>query len=182
MVFVCEHGAAKSVLAAALLERLAAERGVRLRALARGTEPEPQVVPAVVAGLLVEGIDVGAWQPRLVTRDDLTEAWRVVSFGPDLSQLRPVGTLVQVWSDVPAVADGFQAAQAAMVGRLCALLEDLPEQRAARAHVGTNDQNRQDSDGSSGPSLPSSRSYQVGSAARGDPSGLPDTEASKVAP
>jgi arsenate reductase (thioredoxin) len=131
VVFVCEHGAAKSVLAAALLERLAANHGVPLRALARGTEPEPQVGPAVAAGLLAEGIDVRTWQPRLVTRDDLAKAWRVVSFGPDLSHLGPAGRLVQVWSDVPAVADGFQAAQAAIAGRISALLQDLLEQRAA---------------------------------------------------
>jgi hypothetical protein len=67
VVFVCQHGAAKSVLAAALVERLAADRGVPLRALARGTEPEPQIALAVAAGLLVQGIDVGAWQPRPVT-------------------------------------------------------------------------------------------------------------------
>jgi len=43
VVFVCQHGAAKSVLAATLLERLAAEQGLPLRALARGTEPSPLV-------------------------------------------------------------------------------------------------------------------------------------------
>jgi arsenate reductase (thioredoxin) len=128
VVFVCQHGAAKSVLAAALLERLATDHGLPLRALARGTEPEPQVAPAVAAGLLTKGIDVSAWQPRPVTLGDLAQAWRVISFGPDLSRLLPTGTLVQVWSDVPAVADGFQAAQAAMAGRLSGLLEDLPEQ------------------------------------------------------
>jgi arsenate reductase (thioredoxin) len=139
VVFVCQHGAAKSVLAAALLERLAAEHGISLRALARGTEPEPepepqpQVAPAVAAGLLAERIDVRAWQPRPLTPGDLAQAWRVVSFGPDLSDLLPAGTLVQVWSDVPAVADGFQAAQAVIAVRLSALLEDLPDQRAARA-------------------------------------------------
>jgi arsenate reductase len=130
VVFVCQHGAAKSVLAAALLERLAVERGVPLRALARGTEPEPQVAPAVAAGLLEQGIDVGAWQPGLVTGDDLAGTWRVVSLGPDLSHLRPVGTLVQVWSDVPAVADSLQEAQAVIASRLSALFKDLPEQRA----------------------------------------------------
>ena len=77
-----------------------------LRALARGTEPEPQVAPAVAAGLLAEGIDVVAWQPQLVTREDLTKAWQVVSRS-NLSHLRLAGTLVQVWSDVPAVADGL---------------------------------------------------------------------------
>jgi arsenate reductase (thioredoxin) len=74
VVFVCQHGAAKSVLAAALLERLAADHGLPLRALARGTEPEPQVALAVAAGLLEQSIDVRAWRPRLVTREDLAEA------------------------------------------------------------------------------------------------------------
>jgi arsenate reductase len=123
IVFVCQHGAAKSVLAAALLEHLAAERGTPLRALARGTEPEPQVAPSVAAGLLANGIDVTAWQPRPVTPGDLAQAWRVVSFGPDLSNLVPTGTLVQVWDDIPAVADGFQAAQAAIAGRLLTLIK-----------------------------------------------------------
>jgi arsenate reductase len=133
VVFVCQHGAAKSVLAAAQLERLAAEHGISLRALARGTEPEPQVAPAVAAGLLEQGIDVRAWQPRLVTREDLAKAWQVVSFGPNLSHLLPSGTLVQIWDEIPAVAAGLQAAQALLAGRLSALLEDLPEQRAATA-------------------------------------------------
>jgi arsenate reductase len=126
VVFVCQHGAAKSVLAAALLEHLAAERGTPLRALARGTEPEPQVAAAVAAGLLANGIDVTAWQPRPVTPGDLAQAWRVVSFGPDLSNLVPKGTLVEVWDDVPAVADGFQAAQAAIAGRLLTLIKWRP--------------------------------------------------------
>jgi arsenate reductase (thioredoxin) len=124
VVFVCQHGAAKSVLAAAVLEHLAAERGTPLRALARGTEPEPQVAPAVAAGLLANGIDVTAWQPRPVTPGDLAQAWRVVSFGPDLSNLVPKGTLVEVWEDVPAVADGFQAAQTAIADRLVRLVKD----------------------------------------------------------
>jgi arsenate reductase (thioredoxin) len=89
VVFVCQHGAAMSVLAAALLERLAADHGLLLRVLARGTEPEPQVAPAVGAGLLEQGIDVAAWQPRPLTPGDLAGAWRVVFFGPDLSHLLP---------------------------------------------------------------------------------------------
>jgi Low molecular weight phosphotyrosine protein phosphatase len=76
VVFVCQHGAAKSVLAAALLERLAAERGAQLRVLARGTEPEPAITPAAAAGLLAEGIDVRAWHPRPLTSGDLAQAWR----------------------------------------------------------------------------------------------------------
>jgi arsenate reductase (thioredoxin) len=126
VVFVCQHGAAKSVLAAALLERLAGEHGIPLRALARGTEPEPQVAPAVAAGLLAEGIDVRAWRPRPLTPGDLAQGWRVVSFDPDLSQLVPSGTVLEVWDDVPAVADGLEGAQAAITGRLLRLIRTTP--------------------------------------------------------
>lgn len=127
VVFICQHGAAKSVLAAALLERLAAEQGAPLRALARGTEPEPQVAPAVAAALLAEGVDVDAWQPRLVTHDDLAPAWRIISFGPNLSHLLPEGALVETWDNIPAVADSFPAAQAAIAARLPELIQGQPE-------------------------------------------------------
>jgi arsenate reductase (thioredoxin) len=101
VVFVCQHGAAKSILAAALLERLAAEHGVALRALARGTELEPQVAAAVVAGLLAKGVDVGAWQPRRVTRDDLARAWWIISFGPDLADFLPMAPWLNAGTTFP---------------------------------------------------------------------------------
>lgn len=51
VLFVCLHGAAKSVLAAADFERLAAERGLDLVADSAGTEPDPEIAPGVVAAL-----------------------------------------------------------------------------------------------------------------------------------
>lgn len=45
VVFVCLHGAAKSILAAAYLERLADEHGANLHATAAGLDPDPEVSP-----------------------------------------------------------------------------------------------------------------------------------------
>jgi arsenate reductase (thioredoxin) len=122
VVFVCEHGAAKSVIAAALLERLAANRGAPVRALARGIEPEPQVSVTAAAGLLAEGIDVRGWQPRPVTSADLASAWRIVSFGPDL-RLVTADPRVEHWHDVPPVSERFEATRAAILVRLPTLLD-----------------------------------------------------------
>ena len=44
VVFVCEHGAAKSVVATAYFNTLAAERGLPFRATFRGTAPPGQPV------------------------------------------------------------------------------------------------------------------------------------------
>src|SRR5690242_16385787 len=56
VLFVCEHGSAKSVVAAAHFNRIAAERGLPFRAIARGTVPEPGMAPAAVKGLLEDGL------------------------------------------------------------------------------------------------------------------------------
>ncbi len=128
VVFVCLHGAAKSVIAGAYLNRLSAERGLDLRASAAGIEPEPEVPLAVRKGLLEAGLDVGLHRPRSVTRDELAAAWRVVSFGCDLSHLAPdVG--VERWDDVPLASDGFAAARDAIAARVRRLLDECEGRR-----------------------------------------------------
>jgi arsenate reductase (thioredoxin) len=121
ILFVCLHGAAKSLVAASHLQRLAHERGVSIRAAFAGTEPDPELTPAAVAGLLAEGIDVRGHRPRRVTVEDIRNAARVVSFGCDLGALAP-GVPVERWDDVPAVSENYQAARNAIASRLPSLL------------------------------------------------------------
>src|SRR6266705_2011008 len=104
VVFVCLHGAAKSLIAATLFQRLADERGLAVRSTFAGTEPDPAIQPNVVARLLEEGVDVRPLRPRRVTRDELASAWRVVSFGCDLTALAP-DARIERWDDVPAVSE-----------------------------------------------------------------------------
>jgi len=122
VLFVCLHGAAKSVLAAADFNRLARERGVAARATFAGTEPDPAIAPRVVAELLKDGADLRGQQPRRVTREDVAAASRVVTFGCELGDLVPPGVPVENW-DVPAVSDDFAAARAAIAARLPSLLD-----------------------------------------------------------
>ena len=51
-------------------------------------------------------------------------AWRVVSFGCDLSHIAPPGLAVQRWDDVPLVSEGFGAARDAIAGRVQRLLDE----------------------------------------------------------
>jgi arsenate reductase len=126
VVFVCLHGAAKSVIAAAHFERLAAERGLAVRAAAAGLEPDPAVPAPVVAGLAADGLDVGGHRPRRVTPEELAGAWRVVAFGCDPGPAVAGARLLR-WDDVPAVSDGFAAARDAIVGRVRRLVDACAE-------------------------------------------------------
>ncbi len=123
LLFVCLHGAAKSVMAAAYCRRLAAEWGMALEVTSGGVEPDPAIPPTVVAGLLADGIDVRGQAPRRVTREDLAAATRVIAFGCDLAPMAPPGLPIEEWTDVPPASEDFAGARTAILSRLEALFE-----------------------------------------------------------
>jgi protein-tyrosine-phosphatase len=126
ILFVCEHGAAKSVIAASHFNRLAKQRGLRYRAIARGTHPDEVVAPAAAEGLRAEGIDVTGLKPRRVSAADVDTAARIVALGCDLSSLsQGKQSKVLHWDDVPVVSQDYGAARDALVQRVQALMRDL---------------------------------------------------------
>jgi protein-tyrosine-phosphatase len=122
VLFVCLHGAAKSVIGAAHFRRLAAARGLAMDAVAAGTEPDPALAPGAVKGLAGEGLDAAPSCPRPVTLYDLASASRIVSFGCDVAPAK--GQRVDQW-EVPAVSDGYAAARDRIVAHVERLVSEL---------------------------------------------------------
>jgi arsenate reductase len=89
IVFVCEHGSAKSVVAAAHFNRLATEARLPYRAVSRGIKPDAEVAVGAKAGLARDGIDVSGWRPKLVTDKDVRSATQVVSLATELPATTP---------------------------------------------------------------------------------------------
>jgi protein-tyrosine-phosphatase len=102
IVFLCPHNAAKSVLAAAYCQHLAAQCGLQVQVTSAGTEPDAAASPGVVTLLRGEGLDVTHHRPRHITREELGAAFRIISLGCDVSDLAPPDTRVEHWHDVPA--------------------------------------------------------------------------------
>ena len=122
VLFVCLHGAAKSVVAAAHFRRLAKVRGLAFDAVATGTEPDAELAPGAVKGLAGEGLTVAPSRPRPVTLYDRDTAARIVSFGCDITAAR--GQRIDQW-DVPAVSDGYAAARDRIVANVERLVSEL---------------------------------------------------------
>ena len=78
VLFVCRHGAAKSVLAAADFRRVAVERGLDMEAVAAGLDPDPEVAQILIEALPADGL--GEHKPHAVTAADLASASRVITF------------------------------------------------------------------------------------------------------
>ena len=76
IVFVCEHGAAKSVIAAAYFNTLAAERGLRERAIYRGASPQAELSVATLKGLRDDGLSVPSTKPAAIKQRDFLNTLR----------------------------------------------------------------------------------------------------------
>ena len=122
VLFVCLHGAAKSVVGAAHFRRLAEARGLDVEAAAAGTEPDAELAPGAVKGLAGDGLAAAPSHPRPVTLYDLESSTRVVSFGCDITT--PRGQRIDQW-DVPAVSDGYAAARDRIVANVERLVAEL---------------------------------------------------------
>jgi len=127
VLFVCLHGAAKSVVGAAHFRRLAAARCLDVDAVAAGTEPDAELTPAAVKGLAGDGLAAAPRRPRPVTPYDLAAASRVVTFGCDVTPA--AGQPVDRWDDVPAVSADYGAARDRILANVERLVESLARGR-----------------------------------------------------
>jgi protein-tyrosine-phosphatase len=121
ILFVCEHGAAKSILAAAYFNRLASERGLILRAEARGTNPDPELSPQTVTGLSEDGLVPTESAPQKLAAADIQSAQRVITFCE--LPVEPGGSVrMEYWNDVPPVSESYEKARDAILERIQIML------------------------------------------------------------
>jgi hypothetical protein len=80
------------------------------------------MAPKAVKGLAGDGLAAAPARPRPVTLYDLASASRVVSFGCDITAKS--GVAIDQW-DVPAIADGYDAARDRIVEKVERLVTEL---------------------------------------------------------
>lgn len=125
ILFLCPHGAAKSVMAAVYFREMSNEYGLMWTADCAGTEPDAVVAPRVAALLEAEGIDVSDYTPRRVTADELAQADRVVSLGCTDSELGLPAGQVQHWDDIPPPSQNLDGARLAIRAHLGQLMAQI---------------------------------------------------------
>ena len=125
IVFVCEHGAAKSVIAAAQFNKQARERNVRMRAIARGTNPDQGIAPAAARGLQTDGLAVGIEKPKRLSVSDVAGASYVIAMCELPEGYSTAGARVEQWNDIPSVSDNYGRARDAIAEHVRLLLDKL---------------------------------------------------------
>src|SRR5215471_9211699 len=124
IIFICEHGAAKSIVSVAYFNKLATERHLNFRAIARGTNPDKEISLKVQEGLQKDGLTSGEPVPKKISKADLAGARRVITFCslPDdyAGDIR-----VEHWDDLLWESEEYGKSRDRIIERLGRLLEEL---------------------------------------------------------
>ena len=131
VLFVCQHGNVKSLIAAALFNQAVQNRGLSIRASARGIRPEPAVPADIVRELEKDGLDVSQFTPQALTQSDISRAQRVIAIGVDLTKFQTAAPeVIEDWTDIPAASIDYAASRAALLRHIDSLLAHLQASQA----------------------------------------------------
>jgi protein-tyrosine-phosphatase len=122
IIFVCEHGAAKSVVAASYFNQLAVERNMDVRAIARGANPDSELSPTAWAGLQRDGLTPPEPVPRKLSPADIDSAGQIVTFC-ELPGAHQGKANVERWDDVPPVSEDYEKARDAILEKINRLID-----------------------------------------------------------
>jgi hypothetical protein len=127
IVFVCQNGVAMSIWSALTFNRLAAERGLPIRAVSRASAATYTSVPLRMrVALAFDGFRVGDYQPRVVSADDVRAAQRVVLIDTDLPASASVpGQEMETWDGFPPMREKYFESRTALRTRVEELVARL---------------------------------------------------------
>lgn len=131
VVFVCEHGSAKSLIASQWFNKLAAERGLNARSVSRGVTPDASIPPAIRKNLAEDGLAPTGFVPKALSKADLETATQIITIGVDATSLTKGSAVpVEMWNDIPPASENYAASRDAMRARIEQLLSNTTPAKA----------------------------------------------------
>jgi protein-tyrosine-phosphatase len=128
IVFVCEHGSSKSLVAAALFNRMAEQRGLSPRAISRAVSSrsaDSQVPARLIQNMSGDGFHVETFQPQALTASEAAGAARVVVINYDDNVDAAANVPVERWDGVPPVGTDYENAKKSMAAPIETLLSSF---------------------------------------------------------
>jgi arsenate reductase len=123
IVFVCEHGAAKSVIAAAYFNKMAKEKNIPWEATCRGRNPDKEISQKTQELLKKNNLFNPELTPVKLTQQDVDQAQQVILFCPLPDAL--VFNDTRSWPGIDAVDGDFNKLRDAIVLKLNPLVDSL---------------------------------------------------------
>jgi arsenate reductase len=126
IIFICDHGAYKSVVAAAAFNKLAREQGLNIKAVARGVVPGKEIAVNALNGLKKDQFSDITPVPRKISNEELAKATHVVSFcSLPAGSTRPSSFID--WNQIPLVNGNYPDFRDSVLPHIKLLINNLIE-------------------------------------------------------
>ena len=79
ILFVCEHGAGRSAVAASYFNKIAQKKGLNYQAIFRGITPQEALGVSTKNGLIKDSVDVTNLVPTKISKNDVSNAFKVIT-------------------------------------------------------------------------------------------------------
>jgi arsenate reductase (thioredoxin) len=124
VIFVCEHGTAKSIIAATYFNHLANKRNLDAHAIARGINPDSELSSKTISGLQSDGLSSTEFAPQKLTLAEVESAERIISFC-ELPEEYQNSAVVEEWNNIPAVSENYEKARDAIIAHIHPILNAM---------------------------------------------------------
>jgi arsenate reductase (thioredoxin) len=125
VLFVCEHGTVRSLIAKLEFEAYAKRVGLAMSAVSRGTVADSVVPGWMLRALENDHVALGIWRPQQLLTSDLASAAMVVSFDvPTVATSAATAPRAQ-WDGLPSVSQNYALGRDAIYSRVHRLVDSL---------------------------------------------------------
>lgn len=127
IIFVCQHGAAKSVIAASYFNKLAKERSLNFVAECRGVDPDSIVSESARDGLSRDKLFNPTTKPQKLLGADTANTERIILF-TQLPDEMKTSIKTEDWSKIENVDADYSKRRDAIVKKINELLDRLEKE------------------------------------------------------
>jgi protein-tyrosine-phosphatase len=128
VVFVCEHGAGKSVVAAAYFNKIAKDRNLNWEASCRGTNPDEEVSVPTKEGLKSDNLLDAALSPKKLAPSDTSNVEKIILF-TKLPDDFKTSVKSEDWSSLPNIDAKYEVRRDALIKKINEFFDSLEKQK-----------------------------------------------------
>ena len=129
IVFVCEHGGARSTIASLYFNKLAKENHLEYQSVFRGLSPDSTISKETRNGLAKDSFETATLSPVALHTSDVKSDVMLISLDCKV----PSQYLIdKTWNGIPAISENYVAARNAIVKHLNELIIELKKQEEVK--------------------------------------------------
>jgi arsenate reductase len=127
IVFVCEHGGARSTIASVYFNKMARENHLLYHSVFRALTPDSTISQETKNGLMKDGFETALLMPVALTPKDVGTNVMLISLD---CMVPPSYHTDKSWSGIPAISNDYQIARNTIVKMLEGLISELKSKKS----------------------------------------------------